>query len=132
MYGSPVADVSNNYVAPSPSYAAPSPSYAPAVDEYGSPAADVSTSYDAPIIPSYGAPAPAYGAKGGCDRESKDWGIFQTKPCGTWKKGINDNIKESSFYSNMTKDFLTTVIKVNLITFDPYHFLTQSPLLKSK
>ena len=50
-------------------------------------------------------------------------GLFETKPCGTWKKGISDNIKESSFYGNITKDFITTLIKVNLFWYTAFSVL---------
>ena len=120
---------SDGYGAPEETYGAP--------DAYGAPVAEVVTtapaSYSAPApAPTYSAPAPAeYGApslpsyekpkkekkkKSKCGRDPKDWGLFKTKPCGKWKTGINDNIKESAFYSNITKDFLTLVIKVGMFS----------------
>merc|ERR1719350_688535 len=119
-YGAPAPDAYGSPVAPAYSAPAPAEYGAPAPAAYGAPAP---AAYGAPAPTGYGAPAPAeYGAptlpsydtpkKSDCDRESKDWGLFKTKPCGKWKSGINDNIKESALYSNMVKDFLTTIIKV--------------------
>ena len=104
-YGAPVAEVvttapaSYSAPAPAPTYSAPAPA------EYG-----------APVLPSYEKPKKEKKKKSKCGRDPKDWGLFKTKPCGKWKTGINDNIKESAFYSNITKDFLTLVIKVGMFS----------------
>merc|ERR1719350_2527619 len=110
-YGAPVAEVVTKAPA---TYSAPAPAEygAPAPAEYGAPVKEVTETYGVPKLPSYEKPKKKKKKKSKCGRDGKDWGLFKTKPCGKWKTGINDNIKESAFYSNITKDFLTVIIKV--------------------